>query len=128
MPLLLLIALVAALFFFVFVPRMNELFLVSVRNGKLLVVRGHVSIRMKQDLTDIVRRAKVRSASIRAVRSSGHARLVVRGVDEGVAQRMRNAFGTHPEQKLRAARPPGPRNLGQWLGIAWLAWLFLPRD
>lgn len=128
MPLILLIALLAALFFFVFVPRMNELFLISVRDGQLLVVRGRVSARMKQDLMDIVKRARVRRATIRAVRASGHARLMVSGVDEGVAQRMRNAFGTHREQKLSATRTPGPRNLGQWLGIAWLAWLFLPRD
>ena len=124
MPLILVVGgLLAALFFFVVVPRMNELFLISVRDGKLLVVRGRVPVRLRQDFAEVTSRAGVKRASIRAVRESGHARLIPSGVDEGTAQRLRNAFGIHPVQRLQAAPLLPNRNLGQILGFAWLAWL-----
>ncbi|NOY92532.1 MAG: DUF3634 family protein [Deltaproteobacteria bacterium] len=129
MPLVILLGgLLALLFFFVVVPRMNELFLISVREGKLLIVRGRVPVRVRQDLADVVRRAGVRRASIRAVRESGHARLSTSGIDEGTTQRLRNAFGTHPVQRLQSAPLLRKRNLGQILGFAWLAWLLSGRS
>ncbi len=115
----------ALFFFLVVVPRMNELFLISVRDGRLLVVRGRVPVRVRQDLADVVRRAGVQRGSIRAVRESGHARLTTRGIDEGTTQRLRNAFGTHPVQRLQAAPLVKGRNFGQLLGVAWLAWLLV---
>jgi hypothetical protein len=112
---LLVIVLVAA--------RANEIFFVSVRQGRCLVVRGRIPGVLLDGLSDVVARSRVKQGSIKAVRGQGHARLVIRGMDEGTSQRLRNVFGTHPVQKLRAASLPGKRNLGQLLGFAWLAWL-----
>lgn len=110
-----------------FLWRANEIFCVSVRDGRALVVRGRVPSAVMHGIEDVVRRAAVERATIRAVRGQGHARLLVSGTDDFVAQRLRNTFGVHPIHKLQAAPLPGPRNLGQLLGIAWLAWLFVGR-
>lgn len=105
------------------VQRASAIFVLSVRDGKVLVVRGRVTAQLLHALADVVERARVRRATITAVSEAGRARLVVRGVDEGIAQRLRNAFGVHPVAALRSAPVLDQRNLGQWLGIAWLAWM-----
>ena len=122
MPLLLILIPVVVIVYFA-LQRANELFLVSIRDGKLLLVRGRIPNALKNDFEDVVRRAQLRGGQLKAVLSSGHTRLVVSDMDEGVAQRMRNTFGTHSVQKLRAAPAPAERNLGQLVGIAWLAWM-----
>jgi hypothetical protein len=120
---------VAALAFFalfVYSSRRDELFVISVRNGRLLLVRGHCPNPLFHDLEDVVHRAGVQRATIRAVKSDEHSRIVADGVDEGVAQRLRNAFGAHPIHLRRAPeRSEERRNIGQWLGIAWLAWMLV---
>lgn len=103
--------------------RVNEIFCLSVRNGRVLLVRGTCPNALSHDLEDVMRRANVQRATIRAVKAEGHARLVTSGVDDGVAQRCRNAFGTHPIHQLRSETSDRRRNLGQILGFAWLAWL-----
>ncbi len=105
--------------------RANEIFFISVRQGRCLVVRGRIPGVLLDGLSDVVARSRVASGSIKAVRGDGHARLVMRGMDEGTSQRLRNVFGTHPVQKLRAAKVVANRNLGQLLGFAWLAWLLV---
>jgi hypothetical protein len=113
----------------VILPRINELFLISVRGGRALVIRGRVPAALLRDLNDVIENASVEQASIRAVRTTSHARLVVRGVDEAVEQRLRNTFGVHPASKLRAAQAPASdRNFGQLLGWTWLAWLLHSRS
>jgi hypothetical protein len=109
----------------VVLSRANEIFCVSVKDGKLLVVRGAVPPALLHGIADVIQRERVLRATIRAVKGDGHARLVASGVSEGTAQRLRNVFGTHPIQKLRAAPMPKARNLGQVLGVAWLAWLLV---
>jgi hypothetical protein len=116
---------IAVIVVLVVLSRANEIFCISVRDGKLLVVRGAVPSALLHGLADVVRRERVTHATIRAVKGDGHARLVASGVTDGVAQRLRNVFGTHPIQKLRAAPMPKARNLGQLLGVAWLAWLLV---
>jgi hypothetical protein len=110
---------------FFWLERANEIFYVSVRAGRCLVVRGRIPASLLDGLADVAARAKVQHGSIKAVKSEGHARLVTSGIDDGTTQRMRNVFGHHPVQKLRAAPLPGKRNLGQVLGFAWLAWLLM---
>lgn len=105
--------------------RANEIFCVSVREGKLLVIRGAVPTSLLHGIADVVQRDRVKTATIRAVKADGHARLVASGVADGTAQRLRNVFGSHPLQKLRAAPGPKARNVGQVLGVAWLAWMLL---
>ncbi len=105
--------------------RGSELFFVSVRKGKAIVVRGRVPGSLLDAIVDVTKRAGIQRASIRAVRSASHARLVTSGVDERTEQRLRNVFGTFPMARLTSAPPPSARNIGQILGLAWLAWLFL---
>jgi hypothetical protein len=120
---LVLFALVALVVFY-FVSRARELFVVSVRGGRVLVVRGRVPAGFLGDVRSIVERPPVRWATIRAVKGEHHARLVVSGdVDEGRAQRLRNTFGLRPMSQLRSAPLVDRPTLGQILGIAWLAWL-----
>lgn len=120
---LLLVVIVVLVGLFVVVPRMNELFLVSVCGGRVLVVRGRLPASLLHDIEDVVQRAGVETAAIRAVKTPEGARLVAGGVDEGVAQRLRNAFQLHPMAQLRRAPLMDDRNMGQVLGFVWLAWL-----
>lgn len=108
--------------------RRNEIFCVSVRDGRTLVVRGAVPPGLLHGISDVVARERVARGTVRAVRAQTHARLVTSGMGADSTQRLRNVFGHHSVQKLRAAALPGPRNLGQWLGVAWLAWLLTHRD
>lgn len=101
----------------------NELFCVSVRDGRVLVLRGRIPAGLLGDIRDVVARPPVARATIRAMKDSGSARLSVSGVDEGRAQRLRNVFGLYPVSRLRAAPALARPTLGQILGIAWLAWL-----
>lgn len=105
------------------VPRVGELFCVSVRRGEVLVVRGRVPPGFLGDLADVVRQARVTRATVRAVRGDGGADLVLRGVPEPAAQRLRNGFALTPASRLRAGVAAARPNLGQVLGIVWLAWL-----
>jgi len=108
--------------------RMQEIFCISVRGGRMLVVRGNVPTPLLQDLGDVLDRAGVVNATVRAVKTSGHAQIRTSGVDEGTAQRCRNVFGTHPIHLMRSLPiHEGTRNLGQRLGLEWLAWLLISR-
>ena len=107
--------------------RFNELFALSIRHGQLLLVRGRVPPGLLDAFADIARTSRIERATVRAVRGMQHARLVIRGVDDGTAQRFRNVFGIHPVHELRAAPPVADRNFGQLLGWTWLAWLLLRR-
>lgn len=122
-----LVVLIAIAVIAYFLWRVNEIFCVSVRNGRALLVRGRIPPSLLHDIEDIVRRCNIRRATVRGVAGQHHARIVASGVDDFAAQRLRNVFGTHPIQKLRGAKVPVTRNLGQLLGIAWLAWLFVGR-
>jgi hypothetical protein len=104
--------------------RASELFFVSVRDGKVLVVRGRVPVSLLQSFAEAVREPTVRRGSIRAWRAENGGQLACSGgIDEGREQRMRNAFMLYPASKLRQAPAVGRPTLGQVLGIAWLAWL-----
>ena len=105
--------------------RARELFCLSVRAGRVLVVRGRIPPAVLAAIRDVVAAPPaVEDATLRAVLEENGARLVVTGtIDEGRAQRLRNVFGIFPVAKLRAAPPTNDRTLGQFLGIAWLAWL-----
>src|SRR5688572_18034738 len=98
------------------VSRTRELFCVSVRSGRVLVVRGRVPAPVLGAIRDVVAAPPpVAEATIRAVREEHGARLLVSGaIDEGRAQRLRNVFGIFPVAKLRAAAPPSDRTLGQF--------------
>jgi len=118
------VAAVVAVVYFAW--RSAEIFCVSVRNGRALVIRGRVPPPLLRAIREIVgSQPEVTRATIRASRAEHGARLTASGaIDEGRVQRLRNAFGLFPTSKLRAAPPISRPSLGQLLGIAWLAWMF----
>jgi len=104
--------------------RANELFYVSVRDGKVLVVRGRVPIGLLQTFAEVVKEPVVRRGAIKAWKDESGGQLACSGdIDEGREQRMRNAFMLYPASKLRQAPAVQKPSLGQVLGLAWLAWL-----
>jgi hypothetical protein len=120
LPLLAVIAVVALWW----LTRMRELFMVSVRNGKVLVVRGRVPGAMLHEISESMSRPRVRRGSIKAYKTETGTRLSFGGdIDEGRQQRMRNVFALYPASQLRHAPAIQRPTLGQLAGIAWLAWL-----
>jgi hypothetical protein len=104
--------------------RAGELFYISVRDGKLLVVRGRVPVSMLQEFRDAVNKPTVRRGSIRAFKTESGGQLACSGdIEEGREQRMRNTFMLYPASQLRAAPPIKSPTLGQLTGLAWLAWM-----
>jgi hypothetical protein len=105
--------------------RTGELFCISVRDGKVLVVRGRVPVSMLQEFREAVANPVVRRGTIRAFKTETGGRLVCSGdIDEGREQRMRNTFMLYPASQLRHAPAIQQPTLGQLSGVAWLAWLF----
>ena len=105
--------------------RMGEIFCVSVRNGRVLVVRGRVPGGLLSDFRAVVSAPPVERATIRGVKHEHAARLAISGInDEGREQRLRNVFRLYPISNLRKAPAIGKPTIGQLVGIAWLAWLF----
>ena len=121
---ILVIAAVAILAFVVF-TRMSELFCISIKNGKTLVVRGRVPPGFFIDVSRVA--VGIDDATIWARKSDGHARLTASGLDERTLQRLRNAFSTYPMSRLKSAPGIERPTIGQVLGIAWLAWLLESR-
>jgi len=120
LPLLAVIALIAVWW----LTRMRELFMVSVRNGKVLVVRGRVPGAMLHEIAESMSRPRVRRGTIKAYKTETGSRLSFGGdIDEGRQQRMRNVFALYPASQLRHAPAIQRPTLGQLAGIAWLAWL-----
>lgn len=132
-PASLLLLIVVALFVLAvpFFLRANEVCAISVRRGKVMLLRGRAPATLYDDISEVVRRANVASSMIRIVKEGGAARLLATGVDEPTAQRLRNVLGAHP-YRLLVSPPPATqkraaRNLGQTLGIASLAWWLADR-
>ncbi|MFO0672513.1 MAG: DUF3634 family protein [Polyangiaceae bacterium] len=107
--------------------RAHEVCAISVRDGALLVVRGRAPQVLVNDIAEVMRRAGAKRSMVRIVKEGGGARITASGVDEATQQRLRNVLGAHPYRLLASAPPPVGRNLGQILGIAWLAWFFSDR-
>ena len=124
MPLLLVAVIVVAVAYWA--SRSSELFCVSVRDGRVLVVRGRIPGGLLSDIRDVVAKPVVARATIRGVKQEHGARLAMSGLDEGREQRLRNIFRLYPISNLRAAPLVAKPTFGQVLGIAWLAW-FLDR-
>ncbi|MCA9616216.1 MAG: DUF3634 family protein [Sandaracinus sp.] len=127
MPLLMLA--VALLVFgvgYLVVSRANELFCVSIRDGVCLVIRGNVPPKLWRELVTTAQVNRIDRGTIRAVKEGGAARLVTDGIAPEITQRLRNSIGSAGLNAMRlgsASGSNGARNLGQILGIAWLAWM-----
>jgi hypothetical protein len=72
-----------------------------VEKGKLVVVRGGLSARARNDIEAVVSRAKIKRATIRLVRAKDHARVEARGLSKDQLQRIRNVVGTMSLAQLR---------------------------
>src|SRR5437764_4174627 len=100
LPMLAVIAVVALWW----LTRMREIFMVSVREGRVLVVRGRVPGAMLHEISEAMSRPRVRRGSIKAYKTESGTRLAFRGdIDEGRQQRMRNVFALYPASQLRHA-------------------------
>jgi len=105
-----------------FTPQ-SDLFVVSVRHGRVLLLRGRAPAALLADFAAVVARPPVSQAPIRAIRGERGGRLVFSGaLDEDRQQRLRNVFGLFPAARLRHAPAIAKPTLGQLLGVAWLAW------
>lgn len=102
--------------------RAREICVLSVRSGRLLVMRGAVPASLLEALADVVERQRSERGTVRILRDGGGARLESSGLDPFAAQRARNVLGTYPLARLLAVGTRRERNLGQRLGIPWLAW------
>jgi uncharacterized protein DUF3634 len=107
--------------------RSRELFLVSFRDGRALVVRGRIPGALLSDFKDALSRAQVKRATVRGLREDHGSQLRMSGVDEWTEQRLRNIFRVYPVSNLRAATVDRQRTFGQVLGVAWLAWMLEKR-
>jgi hypothetical protein len=99
--------------------RGHELFWVSVRSGKVNVVRGYVPPGLLRDFRSALR--QVQSAEIRAHKAGGGARLRFSGkLDDSVAQQLRNIFGLYPISKLSAPQIDKRQMVSDAFTIGWL--------
>lgn len=104
--------------------RVNELFYLSVRGSRILLVRGRIPSGLLNDFKIVLASPPVVRASIRAFRAESGARLAITGIpDGGRVQRLRNVFNVYPKSRLRAAPRSDKRTITQILGIVWVAWL-----
>lgn len=116
---------------YVILTRANELFCVSIRDGVCLVIRGTVPPKIWRELVTCARVNAIQRGTIRAVKQGGGARLVTTGISPEITQRLRNAIGSAGLSAMKLGSASGEarasRNLGQLLGVAWLAWMLTRR-
>jgi hypothetical protein len=90
---------------FVALRRANELFRISVREGRASHVSGRLPSPLLEDIREIVARPPLENAEIRVVSESSQPRVVVRGkIGEGQLQRLRNVVGRYQVQQIRAGK------------------------
>lgn len=115
---------VAVVIGFFWAARSRELFCISVRDGKLLVVRGSLPSGLLADFQSVLSQPPVRRGTVKGIRQERGGSIHASGdIDEWREQRLRNIFKLYPASQLRAAPVANDRTIGQLLGIAWVAWL-----
>lgn len=102
--------------------RARELGVVSVRKGRVLLMRGALPSGLLAAFANITERARTRRGTLYVLRDGERARLVASGLDEFALQRARNVLGTYPLSRLLSAPKPRAQNWGQRLGLSWLGW------
>ena len=101
------------------VKRAREQFLLSIRDGEVLVIRGCIPSGLLHDFRDVV--AMVTRGKITATRGA-EGLVTTHGLNVQVAQRVRNVFGLCRKTALHTAPPLANPNWGQRLGLTALAW------
>ena len=75
--------------------------LAQVRDGKLEITRGWIAPRVLGDMRDVVKKPRVKRATIRVVRSRDRARVEASGdLSDAQVQRLRNVIGTRSLAEL----------------------------
>jgi len=90
------------------IRRSTELFVLRVRSGRVEFVRGRVPAALFSDVEDIFARTTA-SAEIRVVAEGGRPRALVRGLEGGLSQRVRNVVGRFHIAEIRAGKRPANR-------------------
>ena len=116
------IACLAFVALFVSARRARELCVLSVRAGRTLQMRGKLPAEARAAIDDVIARARTPRGHVRVLLGDGRATLALRGFDERTAQRLRNVIATFSLPRLRTGQPLRAPNLGQRLGLPWLAW------
>jgi hypothetical protein len=75
--------------------RLGEGFRVRIRAGRIADVRGRVPAVLLEQLAALAREARIERGTIRSIRDLRGPRLLVSGVPEPIAQRIRNVVGVH---------------------------------
>ncbi|MDP2274359.1 MAG: DUF3634 family protein [Archangium sp.] len=119
---------VVALGLFFWLQRSAELFSLSWRNGELRLVRGRIPAMLKGDLAEALTQMRIARCNVTARKEERGARLLVSGMDDFAAQRLRNIFQLYPMSQLRAANAPQHGRLLRWVGFSSLVWLFGRRE
>jgi hypothetical protein len=83
--------------------RARELCVLSVRAGRMQVIRGGLPAGALEALGDVMARGRVERATISVLRDGARARVSAKGLDEYSLQRARNVIGTYPLARLLAA-------------------------
>jgi hypothetical protein len=87
------------------VDRETTLFVVRVKEGRLTHVRGRIPPRVLDEIRDVVARASVRKARIKAFVRDGRPTLRLSGeFDPNFLQVLRNVVGQYSVAEFRAAR------------------------
>jgi hypothetical protein len=116
------VAVVVGLWWF---TRLRELFCLSIRQGRTIVVRGRIPVGLRSDIAEVMHARSVKRATIRGYAGEGGGELSFSGdLDEGTQQRLRNIFALYPASALRNAPVIKQPTLGQLIGVAWLAHFF----
>ena len=89
------LALVVVAYLILRAMRAGELFFVRVRDGRVEVRRGAITPALLRDLRDVAASAPSARGTVTATKANPRPVLVVAGLDERVAQRVRNVFGLH---------------------------------
>lgn len=107
--------------------RQRELVVLSVRHGKMLVVRGQASSSMLQDFAAALKNTE--RGEVEVLREDRGAQLYADGdIDEFLEQRLRNILRIHPAAAFRAPAQKEKTTLVRLLGFVWLAWFFNDRS
>jgi hypothetical protein len=101
----------------------GEFFVVAVRRGEVLHLRGRIPPGLLADIASVVKRPPVARARLSAEVQGNLVRLRISGdIDENRRQRLRNLLGLRTQPELRGAPAVRAPSWGQRLGWAWLAW------
>jgi hypothetical protein len=85
--------------------RANELFALTARAGKLVLLRGRLAPVLFSEFAEIAERERLDGAEIRVLSESGVPRLVLRGApNPALEQAFRNVLGRYPVSQIRAGR------------------------